>query len=72
MCVCVCVCVCDRFTSFIIPLEKGLDASFKVWMKIDPADFTEWMSFLPSNPVKEINRNLECRIAKYLKLLIII
>ena len=30
-----------RFTFFVILLERGLDAGFKLWIQIYQADFTE-------------------------------
>ena len=51
------VCVCVRFISFIIPLERGLDEGFKLCIQIDQADFTYWISFLPSNLVVDISCN---------------
>ena len=57
MYVCVSVCIC--FTSFITPLPTPLDrgqvAGFKLGIHIDETDFTDWMSFLPSNIMEEIS-----------------
>ena len=36
-----------RFTLFVILLERGLDAGFKLWIQIYQADFTEWMFHIP-------------------------
>ena len=52
------------FTSFIIPLERSLVASFKLYIEIDQADFTDWMNLLPSNLMEEINHNPEALSAK--------
>ena len=47
------------FTSFIIPLEIGWDAGFKLGTQTEQADFTNWMTFLPSNLQEEISPNPE-------------
>ena len=44
-------------TSLIIPFERGCDSGFKLWMQTEWADFTGWISFLPSNLTEEINPN---------------
>ena len=38
------ICECVRFVSFIIPLERGKNADFKLWIQIHQADLTDWMS----------------------------
>ena len=37
-----------RFTSLINPLERVYNVCFKLVIQIDQADFTSWMSVLPS------------------------
>ena len=46
---------CARFISFIIPLGRALNSASAT----DRADFSDWMSFLPSNFTKEISPNRE-------------
>ena len=43
------------FISFIISLERRQDIGFELWIKIEHTDFTDWMSFLTSNIIEEIN-----------------
>ena len=57
--VCFCVYFFVCFTSFIIPYRGGRKlALISVW-KTDQADFTDWISFLPSNLMEEISSNTE-------------
>ena len=51
--------VCVRFTSFIISLERGRTRALSSACKINQADFIDYMSFLPSNLMQEINPNTE-------------
>ena len=66
VCVCVCVCACVRIgsTSFIIPIERSLDAGFKLYIEIEQADFTDWVDLLTSNLMEKINTNPEALTAK--------
>ena len=61
--VCVYMCMSMRvyvpLTSFIIPLERGRGADFKLWTQLDHANFADWMSFLPANFIEEISPNPE-------------
>ena len=52
LCVCVCVCVC------LFVLHPLLCPGFKLWIQIDQANFTNCISFLPSNLI-EISPNPE-------------
>ena len=45
--------------SFIIPLKIGWDTGFKLCTQTEQADFTNWMTFLPSNLQEEISPNPE-------------
>ena len=42
----------------------GRDVGFKLSIQINQADFINWMSFLPSNDMKEISLNPN-RISQY-------
>ena len=68
VCVFAYVCVCVRVhivsSSFIIPLERSLDAGFKLYIEIDQVDFTDWINLLPSNFMEEINPNPEALSSK--------
>ena len=63
MCVCVCVCVylcvCVCNTLLLLPSRVGRTWALSSEDKIDLAVFTEWMSFLPSRLMKEINADPE-------------
>ena len=68
VCVCLFMCVCVRVhivsSSFIIPLERSLDAGFKLYIEIDQVDFPDWINLLPSNFMEEINPNPEALSSK--------
>ena len=51
-------------SSFIIPLERSLDAGFKLYIEIDQVDFTDWINLLPSNFMEEISPNPEALSSK--------
>ena len=52
MCVCVCLCVSVYvfvLCLLLLPSREGRTLALKSECKIDQADFTDWMSFLPSD-----------------------
>ena len=51
------MCVC--FISFVIPLEQGGKKASSSGCKVDQVDFTDMMSFLPSNLMMNISPNSE-------------
>ena len=58
VCVCVCVCVCLFVQRpLLFPYNGGRMRVLSSISKADQADFTDWMSFLPSNLMEEINSN---------------
>ena len=50
---------CVRLTSFIVPYRRGRTQALTSACKTDQADFTYWMSFVPSNLMEEISSNTE-------------
>ena len=51
------MCVC--FISFVIPLGRGGTQALSSGCKVDQVDFTDMMSFLPSNLMMDISPNSE-------------
>ena len=51
--------ICVHFTSFIIPCRGGWMRTLSSARKTDQANFTDWMSILPSNLTEEISPNTE-------------
>ena len=51
------MCVC--FISFAIPLGRGGTEALSSGCKVDQVDFTDMMSFLPSNLMMDISPNSE-------------
>ena len=51
------MCVC--FISFVIPLGQGRTQALRSGCKVDQVDFTDMMSFLPSNLMMDISPNSE-------------
>ena len=58
VCVCVCVCVCVFVLRPVLLSYRGgrTQALSSAW-KSDQGDFTDWMSFLTSNPMEKISPN---------------
>ena len=61
VCVCVCVCVCFVcvfvLRLLLLPSREGRTLALRSECKIDQADFTDWMSFLPSDLIEEISQD---------------
>ena len=57
-CVCVCVCVCVFVLRPVLLSYRGdRTRAISSACKSDQADFTDWMSFLTSNPMEGISPN---------------